>query len=321
MINTNTVFVLGAGASAPFGFPVGSQLVSQLCEELGQSTGDLVGVLKQCGHALETLNLVSRDLERSALSSIDRFLAMRSGAQEIGRQAIVFTISQYQDERRLSRTARDEAHRPIIATADWYGYLWNQMIAGVYEAKDIFARNRVKFITFNYDVSLERCFFNSLRALNVPDAEAGTMIRKLPIYHVYGSIERPPRKGVEDFDYRPMNDPQLVRLLSDNIKVMPHERPAVDAVCSSMLTEADQIFFLGFGFDEMNCARLGIEQALADRYRQTGRKTPVIATVKGLREGERLVAYQRIGGNASVLAGDEKATSLDVLRDHANLLR
>ena len=49
MITEPTVLILGAGASAPFGFPVGRQMLIQICEHLRDSNTDLSQQMEKCG--------------------------------------------------------------------------------------------------------------------------------------------------------------------------------------------------------------------------------------------------------------------------------
>ena len=85
MINTPTLFVLGAGASNPYGFPLGSKLRTLFCNAQHEDN-PAAGVVAQLGgftHA--DIRNVARTFLYSNVKSIDEFLGRQSHLVEIGK--------------------------------------------------------------------------------------------------------------------------------------------------------------------------------------------------------------------------------------------
>ena len=89
MIKQSTVFVLGAGASQPYGFPLGAALVDQVGAEIIDSREGLLqrladGMAFSPGECLE----FAQALRDARPYLIDAFLEMRSDYRDIGKAAI-----------------------------------------------------------------------------------------------------------------------------------------------------------------------------------------------------------------------------------------
>ncbi|MGE0446080.1 MAG: hypothetical protein AB7P99_12705 [Vicinamibacterales bacterium] len=312
MIKSPTLFVLGAGASKPFGYPTGAELRAILCSaSIRDSDGTVYRKLVEAGNQPAQIKEFTNAFERSGFVSIDRFLALRQDFASTGRAAIAAAISECNSEWRLYRTAQSDG-KYVPGTSDWYSYLWERMTAGAANATDVMRENKVSFITFNYDRSLERFLLNSLTyGFGADSAQSSQLLSEFPIHHVYGSLAR---KGQEDVHNDGMPPPQVLREFAENIRVMPNQRPDEDPRCLEMFNAADQVFFLGFGFDEMNCMRLGLGQVFAA-------KSPrVFATCLKQPKGEVAVIRSRFGKTTAGMALDD-TDCLGVLRSHAHRLR
>jgi hypothetical protein len=126
MITRKTVFVLGAGASHPYGFPLASGMIIALCEhetsythivreERTRRYGE-----RRLLHPTFTpprIKKFSADLTSSALESIDAFLTARPEYAEIGKAAIAATLVPYENPGSLRKPKNGQ----------WYGYLRNRM--------------------------------------------------------------------------------------------------------------------------------------------------------------------------------------------------
>jgi hypothetical protein len=304
MIKRKTVFVLGAGASCPFGFPTGQGLRSIICGQLAR--GHLKSEMERLGYNDKELGQFRLEFERSAVTSIDAFLAMGPEFKEIGRRMIVAALLPFQLEARLYRA--DDDHP---GTSDWYQYLYQLMRDDARTPDDVVA-NPVTFLTFNYDKSLERFFLNAIRyGFGLAQAQAQQFVRRIKIHHVYGSLDA---SNIDTFRYEPFRSPTEMQQMAERLMVMPSERPEVDTVCREALEAAQSVFFLGFGYDEMNCLRLGTGQVsgrvmLNQQFR--------VGTGLGLTSSETNVAKQRVGwSDLSILP----STCLDLLRDHVTRL-
>ena len=73
MFNKNTVLILGAGASAPYGFPLGTGLVDALMTGPERQAADIIA--DHFGHGEREIAEFKLSLGRSMLGSIDQFLS------------------------------------------------------------------------------------------------------------------------------------------------------------------------------------------------------------------------------------------------------
>jgi hypothetical protein len=155
-----------------------------------------------------------------------------------------------------------------------------------------FRDNRVSFITFNYDRSVEQFFFAALKnSFGVEGAELETLFSHLRIVHVHGLLGK---FGTGDGARRfsPDVNETTVKIAASGIKVI-HE--AKDEVlleykqAHQLLAQADVVYFLGFGYQEDNVRRLRAGTIKSyDRLAGTG---------FGLGPAERTKATQLVGGD------------------------
>jgi len=75
MISRLTVFVLGAGASYPFGFPTGEGLVNEIIDLT--DTEDTIDTFLNNDCLAKDVKRFGRDLANSEASSVDSFLEHR----------------------------------------------------------------------------------------------------------------------------------------------------------------------------------------------------------------------------------------------------
>jgi hypothetical protein len=132
----DNVFILGAGASYPYGFPLGNQLKSQLLSEL-----DAQGVRQQFMQAdfkESEIDEFKADLRGTYIfPTLDQYLAGRSDHREIGAFAIVRAIANCETENHFDKD-------------DWY-----KKIASALRLSEGDAPSYVRaVISFNYDRSL-----------------------------------------------------------------------------------------------------------------------------------------------------------------------
>src|SRR5689334_13629230 len=94
MISKKYVFILGAGASMPFGFPSGRQLIDGVNTTLSYSTrtGNInnafVNLLIKRNHSLAEIDKFRNELQRSQINSVDAFIEHRPEFMELGKAVI-----------------------------------------------------------------------------------------------------------------------------------------------------------------------------------------------------------------------------------------
>lgn len=88
MIHRPTVLVLGAGASAPYGFPCGAELRRLIVENVARPNHEYNKALREAGFGPTTINEFVAAFDGSRQESIDAFLGTREDLHQVGTAAI-----------------------------------------------------------------------------------------------------------------------------------------------------------------------------------------------------------------------------------------
>ncbi len=247
MISIQTALVLGAGTSFPYDYPLGSQLIDDILNLGHEDPTEADKQWLELG--IEDKDLISEffaSLKFSQRNSIDEFLEYRREFDYIGKIAIALT---------LIRRENDVQFFNVSPEDHWYRYLFNKMSTSF----EGFERNKISFITFNYDRSLEHFLFLSLKsAYGKTDVECAQKLNLFPFVHVYGSLGPLPWQDPRGRPYGRGATPQQIISESSNILTFSEEATShprfKEAI--SFLSVAEQIVFLGFGYHDANLARL-----------------------------------------------------------------
>lgn len=257
MITTPTVLVLGAGASLDFGYPLGQKLKDNITRGT-EADDNLYSSLIRIGHPPKSIKAFHNALFRAGRSSIDAFLEHR--ARDfilIGKQAIAASLLLLQQDKNLFPSTS-----PVTGENNWYQYLFEKMNTGF----DSFHLNKIAFVTFNYDRSLEHYLFESLKNLyGKSDPEVAAVLQKIPIIHVHGQLGNLPwQKNTRNGPYIPyvkttdeghiVNAASGIQIVSEQEDVTANFAPAIRE-----LQSAQRIIFLGFGYNSTNLARLSLD--------------------------------------------------------------
>jgi hypothetical protein len=266
MITKKTVFILGAGASVPYGFPTGKGLRALICENfvnkirsLAAKENDRPAYIDYTGNEAE--NFVHAFL-KSSTRCIDLFLARNPRLSEQGKIAIVLNILEAEQ-----KSTFREAMGPEKEKEDWYFYLFNRMTEKLTDAEGYkqFSGNKVSFVTFNYDRSLEHFLWESLTNsfLFAPRDKIIEQIKKIPIFHVYGALGGGLAWDRPSLSYGPDFGISLVDELSKNLRtIYETEKEAEFSKAQEQISNAEQVFFLGFGYAEENCDVLQLDRVI-----------------------------------------------------------
>jgi hypothetical protein len=122
VITIPTVLILGAGASAMYGFPSGVMLRRQILGRLGSPTTQVLDNYGHMGFEPRTVREFATGFSNSGVTSIDAFLEHRTDLINIGKMAIAEALIPFEDEGALD--GRE---------SDWYGYLLDRMDSSVEE--------------------------------------------------------------------------------------------------------------------------------------------------------------------------------------------
>lgn len=316
MIQTPTVFVLGAGASMPYRFPSGAVLRRQLCA-LNSGRNSQIGLylIDSLGFDESEVIDFGKVFLRSNVASIDSFLARRNEFSQIGKLAIAYHLCSLENLDSLQSPLDDD---------DWYFALWNSLISEVSNIEELIT-NKVKIVTFNYDRSLEAFLHASIKnTFLASDEIALTALKNIPIIHVYGSLgDFGLRLDDTIRPYTPDTTARSVRTAASGIKIIPEARDddEVFNIARNWFSETERICFLGFGFDDLNIRRLNLKKVIEKRN-TLGRATPnlVIASTHGMTQAEVDIAGNLLGANQLGWI-TRPLKNLRTLRNIASILR
>ena len=262
MITKPTVLVLGAGASAPYGYPTGKELVDKV-------TDVLKGVVrmtrkKQRSPLLRNLDLGPGDVEAFANSletetdSVDAFLECEDHQRyvDIGKRAIAQVLGNCEEAKPLK--------------GNWYAWLFHRMKKDCLVCDQFGKKNALTVITFNYDRSWEQFLYDMVNGYynHTDDETVIGQLCSLRVIHLYGCLGRLWWQGDQggSINYGEYHQgsgqtsrSRLIPLrMARGIKILPEadktSREFQEA--HQALLEAARIYFLGFGYGQRNLARL-----------------------------------------------------------------
>ena len=274
MFKSPTVFILGAGASAPYGYPFGRKLVDKLISELSNKNGShfmlCLGLEFREAHILD----FAKQLKLSDDDNIDAFLERIPDFVKLGKVAIALSLIEKENVNAFYTDGKDK----------WYRTLVNELKS----SSPSNFENKVAFLTFNYDRSFDHYLFDSIRGCfhkAISDKECAEMVKTMPIIHLHGHIGKlkwqanDNEKGRPyDWHFRSLDNirrymnretegivsaeaRQDVFRISEQIKIISEAEAGDDTdfkEAHRLLSEAHKIYFLGFGYHDDNLRRLKI---------------------------------------------------------------
>jgi hypothetical protein len=348
MIDKKTVFILGAGASCPYGYPSGARLRELICFDGGfwqnytgylQNNQSVQGTKENRTREVNQFRKIFKDAN---IKSIDVFMADNPKLAPTGKYIIAYEVFRAEQQSCFGEEAKrrqeqleglrqlPDKRRYIWGTAgfqggDWYFYLYNRLIEGLVgkDALPDFSDDKISFITFNYDRSLEHFLYESLSNsfTEVLETEVIKCLKKLKILHVYGQVA--PLKwqdSEQGIDYRPEINEPLLQKAATNIKTIYEQKESsVLNDAQKLLAQAEKIFFLGFGYAQENLEVL----KLPDRTKRT---TEIYGTAFGLEPKEKLDVREKIKEwlpvefidqvNIGYLMGPQNMDCLELLKNY-----
>lgn len=320
MFKQPTVFVLGAGASWHYGYPTGETLVDEVaeladklsahCDERFTQRSCFAGTIPDCvlQRAQPTRDVSERDaiingwqrvraeclklaerLRTVRPIVIDYFLFQNSDLRSIGTMLIAAAIlkrealwARYRGN--INRVTRGKQPNEVIIGAfedDWLRFVVHRLLNGCKSSTD-FVSNKVNFVTFNYDASLEFHLVSALRQTQMlDDIDVENFVRDR-ITHVYGCVhpDIPSKYGngddvhvvatlqrVDDDPYKLQHKVLFLNRCSsaatsirtiglhnkdDNEDGLKRAREWVDG--------ASVVYILGYGFDRQNSERIALNK-------------------------------------------------------------
>ncbi|MFH1081655.1 MAG: hypothetical protein V1766_15575 [Pseudomonadota bacterium] len=276
MIDVPTLFILGAGASKPYGYPLGTELRTEIINNFLMIFSGIINMSplreRDKNEHLRGAKDFIEHFAKAPVTSIDKYLAFNPSFKYYGKIAITICIVQ----REMQSTFLDQMEEPF-KKQDWYRLLFNRMISTFNGPDDYkkFPENQIAFITFNYDRSLEHFLFSSFQ--HNFWQQRGKFERTLkdylpfPIIHVYGQCAQfiqEPISGLRlntEIDYgETVADFETFKSLSSGIHVVGEERSdnQLQSRIHELIKQYKRIFFLGFGYADENLEALGFQDII-----------------------------------------------------------
>jgi hypothetical protein len=284
MFKKKTVFILGAGASRHYGYPTGEDLVTEIKQTAENIINDydypgLDGNSKWSDTAkcplhykgkIDKLSIdlhkIKDKLEQANPLVIDDFLTHNADIADIGRLLIAMVLLKYE--------------KSGLTEGDWVRYVVQHLTFDCKKSEDLLA-NKVTFVTFNYDLSLEWRLHEALKNYKFfsDDGYSDAFFKPGRIFHVYGSLR--------DFDpansNKPMNNlngvifpfrDEIDRAWEASLNTDEDGNPRIRTISSEKsaareivdaIAQAEYLYFLGYGFDRRNNQLLGLGNALVTK--------------------------------------------------------
>ena len=319
MFPDNTVFILGAGSSKPYGLPLGSEinsLIIEVSKSLQSSNiwkrnpliDDLLKIMNELDFNKSELISFASTLRKSNISSIDRFLNIRRNDYGfLGKHLLSFFLLEFEKEQNVFSNSNVD---------DWLKFLWNKYICQ--KSLEDFNNANVSFLTFNYDRVLEYFLINSIsESYGVSKIVAVNVLENIKVIHIHGQIgflhKEPSLLENRDFftDFIHFNSDinfNTVTRAAKSIRLIheTREKNYLKKIIEDILINAQTIYFLGFGYDKMNIETLGLDKIdLSDKS--------IYGTAFGMNEKE----INEINiGNCFKKCVFENKTSLELLRQY-----
>lgn len=311
MITHPTVFILGAGASNPYGFSTGAELknnIQQLnVEKLIESVNNTKLTSNDWKVTLIPHKSILRDffedLKRSGANSVDAFLENKQRYEMLGKALISLEL--------IKSEIEDELY---VQAGNWYRYLYHNYLKEPFED---FPDNNVSFITFNYDRSLETFLFNAIKSdYDKTEEEVVSVLDSIPIIHLHGTLGDLPFKSSKNSrKYENKITKENIEICERNIKIV-HEVNSEDPEfmkAHDLISKAYYVWFLGFSYDKRNVHRLKLPDLLENAK-------VVLGTTYGFRKGEIMNIANLLNGRISMGYFRQELDTLSYLQEFANCL-
>lgn len=253
--------VIGAGGSAPYGFPTGKELKLLAIEALSRRNGAYRAVMRVAGafkfQAGDVTKFCTMLVEDDLNDSIDAFVQSQAGKSGF---AVISSIAK-------AITAVLIAERESIAMLideDWYTVLLKKMVSGN-NTMDTFRQNKVNIITFNFDRSFEEYFMLKLaQQFGVSEFQIGSYLASnFQVIHMQGSLgplwarstaSRPYSADLDTGDL--VQAAKSIKFITDDTTT-PEQETLIDEA-RAIIARSDIVDFIGVGFHALNMQLLGM---------------------------------------------------------------
>lgn len=278
MFRTPTTIVVGAGASADYGFPLGSGLRTKIAKLINIGFGDFGQSLESGDHEIVDClrELSKQDGQNGNINafippsrsmaaamplalSIDNYLdAHQHDPNTIicGKLAIARAILMAEKESSLwfDHSHADSFNLTAVEQT-WLARFVNALTEGVTRSNIDNIFDNVTIISFNYDRCIKHFLREALKTYYRLDEQAAVaLLNKLSIYHPYGSTGELPWESNSGVSFGSDRLRGMLLPIAHKIKTFTEQiedETLVEKMRLSTKT-ARQLVFLGFGFHRQN---------------------------------------------------------------------
>jgi hypothetical protein len=211
---------------------------------------------------------------------------------------------------------------------DWYRFLVHKLVYGCQISSHLFFNN-VRFLTFNYDTSLKYCLYRALSSLDLLEqADVDKFLTDDRIAHIYGSVHQKIPTEVDAIDFAgAQNLGQPFKLPLDHAKeflprkmlldqcleasqnlrtIDPQDKEENQEILSlarRWMQESKVVYVLGYGFDQNNNQRIGLDPFLDNKSSPSSGKTVMFTNYRNMNTVNKTVS-RLCYGNYDTFLGD-----------------
>lgn len=271
---TETIYVIGAGASSEAQLPTGNLLKKEISEILNikfnsfgreMRSGDYIVFDALRKYAKDTGGDINSYLHRcweisaglSTAISIDNYLDNRRGNDEIalcGKLGIVRAILKSERNSLLYDKPSSMQMNFSHVENTWYESFF-QLLTENCNKKDLEIRfKKITLIVFNYDRCVERyIYFALMNTYSIKPEEASELMGFITIYHPYGKISGSSQD--QDIEFGGEPSPNQLLSLAASIKTFTESTDPRQSDIQELrfkMSQTERLVFLGFAFHKNN---------------------------------------------------------------------
>jgi len=251
IFNDKTVIVTGAGASNPYGYPLGAQLLDVISKTLTgrRQRSPLRDFLKSQHYGDDLVDEFNEMLTcAKRYETIDSLLEHHPRFRDMGCLAIAYNLAPLGN------------HSTLFPAKGWYEIIFKQLLM---ESTPERSKNST-FVTLNYEQSLEYFLKNAYR-YECSEADYKTAresVEGLSFVYAHGTLGLFPKAKLPGAEITgvAVNAARNMRIISDRIEDDSSMTEAAKAI-----SEAKSVVLLGLGYEMRTIRRLFSIKPKADR--------------------------------------------------------
>lgn len=252
MFTKPSVLLLGAGASKPYGFPTGPELIRQLLDD-ELTDAEKTALQNAFGTNKADYQHFIDHLRTVKPPSIDFYIEHHTQWREMAKFALAMKLMKCEN--------RHSVMASIPPYNDhWYEYLFGELGNGLTKL----GQNKLTVVTFNYELSFEFFLYTRIKQCYDADpSDCATIMSSIPVIHVYGQLGCLPwQSGTCQREFGSALDGPMIKAISQNILTISEARTTKVPGIVSVLNAAEEIYILGFGFIQDNVELIQLSNAL-----------------------------------------------------------